>query len=104
MQVLADLLESLPVWIYGIAGGVLLIALVVLVVFVPRQRFKKRLVKVACDPELAAKASGFRWLRGEELVSTYEAPRLREPPPFRKAFCKRCGSPLPVLRESTFTS
>ncbi len=55
----------------------------------------------AFAPELAAKASGFRWLRGEELVSTYEAPLLREPPPFRKAFCKRCGSPLPVLREGT---
>jgi hypothetical protein len=51
--------------------------------------------------ELAAKASRFRWLRGEELVTVYEAPLLREPPPYRHAFCRRCGSPLPVPLEGT---
>ena len=48
-------------------------------------------------PEVAARKSGFRWVRGEELVTRYEAPLLREPPPFRKAFCSVCGSPLPVV-------
>jgi hypothetical protein len=55
----------------------------------------------AFAPELAAKAAGFRWLQGEELVQVYEAPLLREPPPFRKAFCRVCGSPLPVLRDES---
>lgn len=55
----------------------------------------------AFAPELAAPAERFRWLRGEEHVQRYEAPLLREPPPFRKSFCSRCGSPLPVLQPET---
>jgi hypothetical protein len=51
--------------------------------------------------ELAVLASGFRWVRGEELVTVYEAPLLREPPPYRNAFCRVCGSPLPVALEGT---
>lgn len=39
----------------------------------------------------------FRWLQGEELITKYEAPVLREPPPYRRWFCRRCGSPVPVL-------
>jgi hypothetical protein len=50
----------------------------------------------AFAPEIAARTSGFRWVRGEELITSYEAPLLREPPPFRKAFCRVCGSPLPL--------
>ena len=53
----------------------------------------------AFAPEVAAKADVFRWVAGEELVSTYEAPLLREPPPLRRAFCRVCGSPVPVVRE-----
>jgi hypothetical protein len=55
----------------------------------------------AFAPEVAVRADGFRWLRGEDHVQVYEAPLLREPPPFRRAFCRTCGSPLPVRREGT---
>jgi hypothetical protein len=51
--------------------------------------------------EVAAKAADFRWTRGEDLVIVYEAPLLREPPPYRHAFCRVCGSPLPVPLEGT---
>ncbi len=55
----------------------------------------------AFSPELAAKKSRLRWIRGEELITVYEAPLLREPPPLRRAFCRVCGSPLPVPIEGT---
>ena len=55
----------------------------------------------AFAPEIAARTSSFRWVRGEELITRYEAPLLREPPPFRKAFCSVCGSPVPVVREDS---
>ena len=51
--------------------------------------------------ELAANASDLRWIRGENLVTVYEAPLLREPPLYRRAFCRVCGSPLPVAVEGT---
>jgi ADP-ribosyl-[dinitrogen reductase] hydrolase len=55
----------------------------------------------AFSPELAAKKSRLRWIRGEDLITEYEAPLLREPPPLRRAFCRVCGSPLPVDLEGT---
>lgn len=55
----------------------------------------------AFAPELAARRERLRWVRGEELVTVYEAPLLREPPPLRRAFCRVCGSPLPVALEGT---
>jgi hypothetical protein len=55
----------------------------------------------AFSPELAVGAEHFRWLRGEENLTHYEAPLLREPPPFRKSFCRSCGSPLPVHSPET---
>jgi len=55
----------------------------------------------AFAPEVVALASAFQWTRGEDLVTTYEAPLLREPPPYRRAFCRVCGSPLPVALEGT---
>jgi hypothetical protein len=51
--------------------------------------------------EVAANASELRWIRGENLVTVYEAPLLREPPPYRRAFCRKCGSPMPVALEGT---
>ena len=51
--------------------------------------------------ELAADASHLRWISGEDLVTVFEAPLLREPPPYRHAFCRVCGSPLPVRLEGT---
>lgn len=53
----------------------------------------------AFQPEMAVAAEGFRWLRGADLVQVYEAPILHEPPPLRRAFCRTCGSPVPVVRE-----
>jgi len=50
----------------------------------------------AYAPELLAPASGLRWLRGADRVATYQAPLLRDPPAYRRAFCGVCGSPLPV--------
>jgi len=55
----------------------------------------------AFAPELAARAERFRWVRGAEAIVCYEAPLLREPPPFRRSFCGRCGSPLPVHQPET---
>jgi hypothetical protein len=55
----------------------------------------------ACAAEVAAKASELAWTSGEELVTVFEAPLLREPPPYRHAFCRVCGSPVPVALEGT---
>ncbi len=55
----------------------------------------------AFAPEVAAPVEAFRWVSGEDLIEVYEAPLLREPPPFRRAFCRNCGSPMPVEREGS---
>lgn len=61
----------------------------------------RKLTGSAFAPELAAKESALRWLRGEELLISYDAPLLREPPAFRRDFCRVCGSPMPVPLEGT---
>lgn len=55
----------------------------------------------AYAPELLAMATDLRWLCGEAQIEVYEAPLLREPPAYRRAFCRRCGSPLPNVLEGT---
>jgi hypothetical protein len=55
----------------------------------------------AFAPEVAAKRDGFRWLRGEDLLSSYEAPILHEPPAYRRVFCRVCGSPMPGVLDGT---
>lgn len=50
----------------------------------------------AFAPEMVASAEGFAWTAGEDLVTRYEAPLLDAPPAYARAFCRRCGSPLPV--------
>ena len=55
----------------------------------------------AFAPEIATRTSSFHWVRGEELITRYEAPLLREPPPFRKAFCSVCGSPVPLVEQDS---
>ena len=55
----------------------------------------------AFSPEMGAKQSALHWIRGEELITVYEAPILREPPALRRAFCRVCGSPVPVVLEGT---
>ena len=41
------------------------------------------------DPE------GFRFLAGEDLIESYEAPILRRAPAYCTHFCRVCGSPVP---------
>ena len=45
---------------------------------------------------IAARTHAFRWLAGEELAQQYTAPVRESPPPYRAAFCKQCGSPVPI--------
>ena len=39
----------------------------------------------------------FRWLRGQENITTWEKPGAD----WHKSFCRRCGSPLPGLNDDT---
>jgi hypothetical protein len=41
---------------------------------------------------VGVKAADFRWLKGEELVTSYESS-----PGGQRGFCRTCGSNLPVL-------
>ena len=49
--------------------------------------------------ELAVRRDRFRWVEGEDLITYYDAPILREPPALRRCFCRVCGSHVPVVRE-----
>ncbi|HKU42401.1 MAG TPA: GFA family protein [Polyangiales bacterium] len=44
---------------------------------------------------VGVKREHFRFTRGRDSIQTYDAPILREPPAYRTAFCKRCGSATP---------
>src|SRR5207249_64245 len=44
---------------------------------------------------VGVRTKDFRLLQGKELITTYDAPLLEGPPPYRTAFCCRCGSPVP---------
>ena len=44
---------------------------------------------------LYVRVEDFRLVEGKELITTYQAPILREPPAYRVSFCSRCGSPVP---------
>lgn len=44
---------------------------------------------------LGVRAEDFRFVCGQELIKTYEAPTLEAPPAYRVSFCGRCGSPVP---------
>jgi len=46
-------------------------------------------------------ATDFRWLHGPDMISVYDAPLREKPPAYRHSFCRRCGSPLPIVREDT---
>ena len=50
----------------------------------------------AFSAEFRVRAENFRWLGGEELISHCDAPILREPPAYRRSFCSRCGSLVPI--------
>jgi hypothetical protein len=49
----------------------------------------------AFAPMLGVRSADFRLLRGGESIARYEAPLRERPPPYRVAFCRRCGSPVP---------
>ena len=51
--------------------------------------------------EFRVRAENFRWLRGEDLIAFCDAPILRDPPAYRRSFCKTCGSPLPSIFPGT---
>ena len=53
MLLLSNFLITLPVWIYAVAGGAILVLITILVVFLPRRRFKRRLLRVVSEPDLA---------------------------------------------------
>ncbi len=38
---------------------------------------------------------GLRFLTGEEVIRSFEAPVLKFPPAYRRDFCECCGSPVP---------
>lgn len=44
---------------------------------------------------VGVRTEDFRLLAGAELIRRYEAPIRERPPPYRTAFCARCGSPAP---------
>jgi hypothetical protein len=44
---------------------------------------------------LGVRVADFALLAGRELVRRFEAPLVERPPPYRTAFCGRCGSPVP---------
>ena len=44
---------------------------------------------------LGVRTDEYRLLAGAELIRRYEAPLRESPPPYRAAFCTRCGSPVP---------
>lgn len=48
------------------------------------------------SPEIAAEATNFEWIGNRDRIATFEAPILHAPPAYRRNFCNRCGSPLPV--------
>ncbi len=50
---------------------------------------------------LYVRTKDFRLIEGEEMIDTFDAPILREPPPYRTFFCRRCGSPVPDPRSES---
>jgi len=44
---------------------------------------------------IRVKTEDYRLLSGRELVRSYAAPVLYQPPPYQSTFCSNCGSPVP---------
>lgn len=45
---------------------------------------------------IGVKSSDFRWVKGKELIESWEAPVLESPPAYLSYFCSVCGSPTPA--------
>lgn len=46
-------------------------------------------------PAVGVRTEDYRFLAGAELIKTYSAPILYQPPAYHSQFCSRCGSPVP---------
>jgi hypothetical protein len=44
---------------------------------------------------LGARTKDYTLVAGRELIAIYEAPILDRPPPYRRVFCRCCGSWVP---------
>lgn len=44
---------------------------------------------------IGVRTEDFHLLQGQEIITSYEAPLLEYPLPYRTSFCRRCGSPVP---------
>lgn len=44
---------------------------------------------------VGVRTADYRLLEGHELIATYAAPMLYDPPAYHSVFCSRCGSPVP---------
>jgi hypothetical protein len=45
---------------------------------------------------MICRPADFRFVRGAELVKVFELPVRETPPGYRRAFCGRCGGPVPL--------
>jgi hypothetical protein len=45
---------------------------------------------------MICRPADFRFVRGAELVRVFEMPVRETPPGYRRAFCGRCGGPVPL--------
>lgn len=50
-------------------------------------------------PALAVPRERFRLAEGASLVASYRAPLLHGPPACTRAFCRRCGAPVPLASD-----
>lgn len=46
-------------------------------------------------PAIGVLSSEYRMTSGKELISSFTAPILYEPPAYHSLFCSNCGSPVP---------
>jgi hypothetical protein len=44
-------------------------------------------------------AADFRWISGRDEIVAFEAPVIEYAPGYRSAFCRHCGSPMPVQED-----
>ncbi len=61
----------------------------------------RRATGSAFAAEFYVHPASFRWVRGEDLISFYDAPILRTPPAYRISFCRTCGSQVPTVHEGS---
>ncbi len=59
----------------------------------------RKVTGAAGYPAVAVPRERFRLTDGAPLVATYQAPLLHGPPAYTSAFCRRCGSPVPLASD-----